>query len=252
MDNQKDQFGSTPDQPNASRNTTANNPAPAPNVSGASAASHESVPAPGDAAPASNAPSQSTSPTTNAQLGTLVDTALNSGRKWMEDSSVLNNVNQLPQSLKDLGNRAVDRINGLSTTQKVVGSAILAAGLGWLATRKGKSSSSDSSDSRSYNYGRQRDAGSYGRESYGYQAPDASTSRHSDSGSAYGNSGSRFGSSDSYNTEVSSASNTDIHSNSGRDDSGASYGNTSARTDHGIQSASTDYRAKSTDYRSIE
>ena len=108
---------------------------------------------------------------------------------------MLDSVNQLPQSLKDFGNRALDRVNSLSTTQKVVGGAILAAGIGWLATRKGKSSS----DSSSYNYGRQRDAGSYGRRSYGYQAPDASTSRRpaagtsgrTDSGTPYG-SGNRY------------------------------------------------------------
>jgi hypothetical protein len=194
---------------------------------------------------------------TNAQEGTLLDTALNSGKKWIEDSGVLNNVNQLPQSIKDLGTRAFDRVNGLSTTQKVVGGAILAAGLGWLATRKGKSSGSESSSS--YNYGRQRDAGSYGRKSYGYQAPDASTSRRpaagtsgrSDSGSAYGNSGSRYGSSGSYGAESSSA-NTGIHSGSGRDDSSASYGHASARTDHGTQSSGTDHKANHSDYRSIE
>ena len=181
---------------------------------------------------------------TNDQEGTLLDTALNSGKKWIEDSGVLNGVNQLPQSLKDLGTRALDRVNGLSTTQKVVGGAILAAGIGWLATRKGKSS--DSSDSSSYNYGRQRDAGSYGRKSYGYQAPDASTSRRSDSGSPYG-SGSRYGSSGSYGSS-NSPTNTGIQSGSGRDDSGAAYGHASARTDHGSQSSS----GSSHDYRSIE
>ena len=278
MDNQKDQFGTTPDQSNASRSTNANIPSSSPTASGASAASRKSAPTPSASDSTSNPTSQSTAPTPNAQSqntanagadrqgegeqtndqeGTLLDTALNSGKKWIEDSGVLNSVNQLPQSLKDLGNRAVDRINGLSTTQKVVGGAILAAGLGWLATRKGKSSSSDSSP---YNYGRQRDAGSYGRRSYGYQAPDASNSRRpaagtsgrSDSGSPYGNSGSRFGSSGSYSTDASSSGNTGIHSGSGRDDSGSTYGSASARTDHGSQSSSTDYSAKSTDYRSIE
>ena len=270
MDNQKDLSGTTPNQTNASHNST--NPTPAPAAGGASAASRKSAPTPGASDSTSTPTAQNTASTPNAQSqttanaganrqgegqqtnaseGTLLDTALNSGKKWIEDSGVLDSVNQLPQSLKDLGNRAVDRINGLSTTQKVVGGAILAAGLGWLATRKGKSSSSDSSDGSAYNYGRQRDAGSYGRRSYGYQAPDASTSLRSDSGSAYGNGGSRFGSSGSYNTDAGSAGNTGIHSGSGRDESGAGNG-ASARTDHGTQSPSTDYRAKSTDYRSIE
>ena len=271
MDNQKDQFGATPDQTNASRTNTPNNPTPAPTASGASAASRKSAPTPNSSdsastpiaqntASAPSAQSQTTASAgadhqgegqqTNTHEGTLLETALNGGKKWIEDSGVLNSVNQLPQSLKDLGSRAVARVNGLSTTQKVVGGAILAAGLGWLATRKGKSS--DSGDSSPYNYGHQRDAGSYGRKNYGYKAPDASISHRSDSGSPYGNSGSRFGGSGSYNTDASSASNTDIQSGSGRDDSGAAYGSASANTDHGTQLPNTDYHAKNNDYRSIE
>lgn len=192
----------------------------------------------------------------SSQEGTLLDTALNSGKQWIEDSGVLNSVNQLPQSIKDLGSRALDKVNGLSTTQKVVGGAILAAGIGWLATRKGKSESSASSP---YNYGRQRDAGSYGRRSYGYQAPDASTSRRpvagsgrSDSGAPYGNGGSRYGSSTSYGTDASpaSAANTGIKSGSGRSDS--SYGGASASTDHGAQHSSNSFRSKDDGFRSIE
>ena len=261
MDNQKDLSGTTPDQPNASRTNNATNPTPA------NGTSRKPTSSPTASASDSNPTSQSTNATpnaqaqttanagtvpqgegqqTNAQESTLLDTALNSGKKWIEDSGVLDSVNQLPQSLKDLGNRALGRVNGLSTTQKVVGGAIIAAGLGWLATRKGKSSGS--SDSSAYNYGRQRDAGSYGRKSYGYQAPDASTSR-SDSGSAYGNSSSRFG---SHSTNTSAAGNAGIQSGSGPDDSGAAYGHASARTDHGTQSSGSDYKAKSTDYRSIE
>ena len=261
MDNQKDQLGTTPNQPNASRTSATPNPASA---SGAAAAPRKSAPTP-NAADSSPTPSaQSTAATPNAQAqttanaganrqgegqqtndqeGTLLDTALNSGKKWIEDSGLLDSVNQLPQSLKDLGTRAVSRVSGLSTTQKVVGGAILAAGLGWLATRKGKSGSSDSSP---YNYGRQRDAGSYGRKSYGYQAPDAS--RRADSSSPYGNSTGRYGSS----SDARPTGNTGINAGSGRSDSGAAYG-ASARTDHGTQSSSeSSYRAKSTDYSSIE
>lgn len=179
--------------------------------------------------------SQSSSPE-----GTLLDTALNSGKQWIENSGVLNNVNQLPQSLKDLGARALDKVNGLTTTQKVVGGALLAAGISWLATRKGKSEGGESSP---YNYGRQRDAGSYGRRSYGYQAPDASTSRRpeagsgrSDSGAPYGNGGSRYGSSVRYGSDAKSA-NSGIKSGSGRSDS--SYGGASASTDHGAQHTSS-------------
>ena len=273
MDNQKDQAGTTPNQANASRPT----PAPAtttpatPNASSDNSGAHKSTP--NAAAPTADtntnpstqrtapAPSAKTQTTANAgesrqgegeqansQTGTLLDTALKSGKQWIEDSGVLDSVNQLPQALKDLGNRAVSRVNNLSTTQKIVGGAILAAGLGWLATRKGKSSSSDdSSDSSAYNYGRQRDAGSYGRKSYGYQAPDASSSRD-DSGSPYAQGGSRFGSSGNYSTEASAAGNTGIKAGSGRDDSGTAY-EASARTDHGSQPST---HASHNDYRSIE
>ncbi|MDO7848908.1 hypothetical protein Q5H92_21260 [Hymenobacter sp. M29] len=255
MDNQQDQFG-TPNAADAGR-TSQNTSATA---SGASASSRKSAPNP-SAQSTSATPDASSQTTanagtdrqgegqqTNAQDGTLLDTALNSGKKWIEDSGVLDSVNQLPQSLKDLGNRAVARVNELSTTQKVVGGAILAAGLGWLALRKGKSSSS--SDSASYNYGKQRDTGSYGRRSYGYQAPDASTSRksasgaasRSDSGSPYGNSGSRYGGSGSSYGSGSSADNAGIKSGSGRSETSTGA---SAFTDHG-------QRSKDDGFRSIE
>ena len=267
MDNQKDQFGTTPNQPNASRSTNATAPAtPAANNGNNAPRKAPAAPtadnAAGPSARTTDATSSAKTETTanagqsrqgegeqaNGQEGNLLDTALTSGKKWIEDSGVLDSVNQLPQALKDLSNRAVERVSNLSTTQKIVGGAILAAGIGWLATRKGKSSSADeSSDSSSYNYGRQRDAGSYGRRSYGYQSPDASTSR-TDSGAPYAKGGSRFGSSGNYSTEASAAGNAGIKAGSGRDDSGSAYG-ASARTDHGSQPSS---HASQSDYRSIE
>lgn len=58
----------------------------------------------------------------------------------------MNTMNQLPNSLKemstkakDLGSKAMGQVNGLSTTQKVVGGALLVSGLSWLALR-GKNS----------------------------------------------------------------------------------------------------------------
>lgn len=103
-------------------------------------------------------------------------TALDSGKKWIEDAHLRDTMDQTTQSVKDWGSRAAARVGSLSTTQKVVGGAILAAGLGWLALRKGKSSGSSSSDSSSRSvYGR---SGSFTRTgSAGYQAPDASNRR---------------------------------------------------------------------------
>lgn len=198
MDNQQDQSG-TPNSTNPGRSTQ--NPATTPgatgNPRGKSTTPNAQAPAPSanptaqhhDTANAGTE-RQSEGQQANALEGTILDTAVQSGKKWIEDSGLLNNVNQLPQGLKDLGNRAVAKVNDLTTTQKVVGGALLAVGLGWLATRKGKSSGSSDS---AYNYGNPRgNNGSYGRRPTGYQAPDASTSR-TDSGSPYG-SGSRYGS----------------------------------------------------------
>ncbi|MFC6222153.1 hypothetical protein ACFP2F_02780 [Hymenobacter artigasi] len=262
MDNQKDQLG-TSNPTNTERNAQSSATTPD-TASGASAASRKSAPTPSaqSSSPTPDAQNQTTANAgdnrqgegqqTNDQTGSLVDTALNSGKKWIEDSGVLDSVNQLPQSLKDLGTRALDKVNGLSTTQKVVGGAILAGGVAWLATRKGKSGSSESS---SYNYGRQRDAG-YGRSKYGYQAPDASTSRRpaagttgrSDSGSPYA-SGKRFGSPSSDASDSKSSGNTGIHSGSGRNESSPSA---SAHTDHGAQASDRSSHSKEDGFRSIE
>ena len=254
MDNQQDQFG-TPNAANAGRTSQTPNSA----ASGASAAARKpaampvaqgnpSAAASGQTTANAGANRQGEGQQTNDQEGTFLDSALNSGKKWIEDSGVLASVNQLPQSLKDLGNRALDKVNGLSTTQKVVGGAILAAGIGWLATRKGQSSSDSSG---SYNYGRQRDAGSYGRRSYGYQTPDAATSRRSASGLAgrsdsstpYGNSGS---------DSSTPKSNTGIQSGSGRD-SGSASGSGSTRTNHGSQYTSgSSSRSKDDGFSNVE
>lgn len=234
MDNQQDQFGaSTPT--NAGRNPQ-NQPAtpgtsrptagsPESTASGAAASSRKSAPMPNVQSPsftpgstiqnqkAADNDHQGEGQQNNSKEGPLLNTALQGGKKWIENSGMLNSVNQLPQALKDLGNRTVTRVGDLSTTQKVVGGALLAVGLGWLVTRKGKLSDS----SAPYKYGRAK-SGDYGRQSYGYQAPDASTSRQSDSGAAYGGSASRYG-------------NTSIYS-----DSGSGF-ETSAVPEHGAQSA---------------
>ena len=263
MNNPQDQPGAS----NTGRNpqnqpATPGNPRPTAGspdstTSGAAAASRKPTPVPNGPAnqPATGSTSQQPTadrqgkdPQPNHSEGQLLDTAVQSGKKWIEDSGVLNSVNQLPQALKDFGNRAAARVGDLSTTQKVVGGALLAVGLGWLATRgKGKSDK----QSAPYNYGRAKSE-SYGRQSYGYQAPDASTSRRTassttsraDSGSAYG-SGSRYG-----NTSQSQTSgNTGIQSGSGRYDNGSGFG-ASASTDHGTQAAKGSSRSASGEFGS--
>jgi len=177
---------------------------------------------------------------------TFLNTALESGKKWIEDSHVLDSVNQLPQSVKDWGTRAVSRVGSLSTTQKVVGGALLAAGLGWLAMRKGKSGSTPSV------YGRQ--SGSYGRSrtGYGYQAPDASNRRPAATGSRSSSSPSfenstNLGSDRRSTSGYGGASSSDYGS---RTSEGSSY---SSRSSESSRSTDSGYGSRSGDnYRSIE
>ena len=68
-----------------------------------------------------------------------LDGALESGKKWLNDSGVAEQAQQLPQKAKDLGSQALASINGLTTTQKAVGIGLLTAAVAYLATRGGKS-----------------------------------------------------------------------------------------------------------------
>ena len=57
---------------------------------------------------------------------------------WMSKAtSWMGNVdmNKLPESLKQYGATAADKVKNMSTTQKVVGGAILAAGAWYLASK---------------------------------------------------------------------------------------------------------------------
>jgi hypothetical protein len=65
-------------------------------------------------------------------------------KSWLDQQQWLKNidVNQLSQQVKDLGakaknfsTKAVDQVNSLSPTQKVLGGALLVGGLSWLALR---------------------------------------------------------------------------------------------------------------------
>jgi hypothetical protein len=271
MDNQQDQSGPMPGDDirvqNAGTNTGSTGLGNDATASGA--ASRKGARGSAQATPDAQSGNQTDQPSAEAgqqagqseqsqpegQLGNqLLDSAINSGKKWIEDSGLLNGVNQLPENAKQWGSRALSSVKDLSTTQKVIGGTLLAAGIGWLALRKSKSSDS-SSESSPYNYGRQRDAGSYGRRSYGYQAPDASTSRRpvagsgrSDSGAPYGNGGSRYGSSASYG-----GGSTGINSGSGRNaGSASSTGGASANTDHGARTSESSHRSSDDNFRSIE
>ncbi|MCR5889524.1 PA2169 family four-helix-bundle protein [Hymenobacter sp. J193] len=78
---------------------------------------------------------QHTSPTTSQPDNGLLDQAQN----WFRQGSLGQTLGQVPSSLKNAGTKGVASFNKLSTTQKVVGGALLALGVGYLATRKSSS-----------------------------------------------------------------------------------------------------------------
>lgn len=121
---------------------------------------------------------------TNSQPeGNLLDNALESGKaalesgkKWIEESGITDTVNQQTKNVQEWGKRTVARASNLTTTQKVVGGALLAAGLGWLALSGKKNKNKD--NSKPNVFGRRGKTGSsYGRKS-GYQQ-DTDNSRNS-------------------------------------------------------------------------
>ena len=86
-------------------------------------------------------PTDYTTPTSQPSAGGVQGTlnnALASGKKWLNDSGISDKAQQLPQSAKELGNKALNSVNSLTTTQKAVGVGLLAAGIAFLATRGGK------------------------------------------------------------------------------------------------------------------
>ncbi|MVN76353.1 hypothetical protein GO988_08455 [Hymenobacter sp. HMF4947] len=87
-------------------------------------------------------PTDSAAPTASGVQGTLND-ALASGKKWLNDSGIADKAQQLPKSAKELGNKALTSVSGLTTTQKAVGVGLLAAGVAFLLTRGGKDKSDD-------------------------------------------------------------------------------------------------------------
>ena len=251
MDNQQNQSGN-PTSGNDFRNPNTGSTTGSTGQSGETSgtgASRKTGAAGGQARGAAGTPGsqpsgqQNRDQNTDQPSGNVLDTAVESGKKWIEDSGVLNSVSQLPQSVKDWGSRAATRVGDLSTTQKIVGGALLAVGLGYLAARKGKSAKANG-------YGRQR-SGSYGSSygrSPGYQSPDAATSRRTsvgssrtDSGSAYGNSGGTAGGNFSTGGSGSTGS------------SGAGFGSSSAGAgDYGSRTSESSYRSKNDDSRNIE
>ncbi|GAB2789194.1 hypothetical protein HNQ93_003169 [Hymenobacter luteus] len=68
-------------------------------------------------------------------------------QSWLDQQQWLKNIDV--QQIKDLGTKAMDQVNKMSPTQKVIGGALLAGGLSWLALRS-KSSSAKGETYRAY------------------------------------------------------------------------------------------------------
>ncbi|RPD46335.1 hypothetical protein DNI29_15155 [Hymenobacter sediminis] len=68
-------------------------------------------------------------------------------QSWLDQQQWLKNIDV--QQIKDLGTKAIGQVNKMSPTQKVIGGALLAGGLSWLALRS-KSSSAKGETYRAY------------------------------------------------------------------------------------------------------
>lgn len=91
--------------------------------------------------------SQKSSPQNNAAdqsqgVGQLVDQA----KQLLNNGNVSELIGQLPNSVKDLGTKATSGYNKLSTTQKVVGGAAIALGVGLLLTNRKKGTGDKKAD----------------------------------------------------------------------------------------------------------
>jgi hypothetical protein len=67
----------------------------------------------------------------------------NEGKSNWMDTFKKENLNNLTDKLQEFGSTTMNKVNGLSTTQKVVGGSLLALGAGWVAMNsmgKGKGS----------------------------------------------------------------------------------------------------------------
>jgi hypothetical protein len=148
-------------QPNAGQNSAANaanksastsatpSAASAPTNSTTPDTARNSQPTPAAAA----TPSITTPSATSTSTGTdsrsegisrvIAGADTTAGRKsWLDQEQWAKGINELPKSLKDFGTKALDQVNSLTPTQKVVGGALLVSGLSWLALRSKSNKSS--------------------------------------------------------------------------------------------------------------
>ena len=80
------------------------------------------------------------SPSSSATTSKSSNNLLNQAQQLLKQGNVSELLGKVPASLKNAGNSTVAGFNKLSTTQKVVGGALLALGAGYLTTRNRKAS----------------------------------------------------------------------------------------------------------------
>ncbi len=67
-----------------------------------------------------------------------LDDAVAQGKEWLQNFDVQQLLEQIPQPLRDLGAQVVERVRRLTPTQQIVGGAVLAFGVGLLATQSSR------------------------------------------------------------------------------------------------------------------
>lgn len=87
--------------------------------------------------------------TSTGGTGATDNTLLNQASQWLGQGNVSDLIGRLPESVQGIGNKAVSRFNQLTTTQKLVGGALLALGVGYLA----RSSSKTGNGAKASSYG---------------------------------------------------------------------------------------------------
>jgi uncharacterized protein (TIGR02284 family) len=70
---------------------------------------------------------------------------LTKAQEWVKDANVSELLGKVPTSLKNAGSKGANSFNKLSTTQKIVGGAALALGVGLLVSRSSKRSNKSDS-----------------------------------------------------------------------------------------------------------
>lgn len=63
-----------------------------------------------------------------------LDDAVAQGKEWLQNIDIQQLLEQIPQPVRDLGTQVAERVRRLSPTQQIVGGAVLAFGVGLLAT----------------------------------------------------------------------------------------------------------------------